>query len=439
LPKKVVTTLALLTALSAFTAACSGENGKKDAATEPAANQFNPNAPAELVVFSPSGATEESFNTRYGDYLKKKLPHYTFKFIQSKQGSTLPELIATGEKIDLLYYTIGNYEYSISQYNLQYDMTELIKTNKIDLNRFEPTVIEAIKQVSDGKMYALPVNMFNMVLYYNKSIFDKFGVPYPKDGMTWEEMLAIAKKLTRSDNGQQYYGFASSPQHILRLNQFSLPTIDVATGAPTINKNDKWKQFFQTVFIDPAADEGYRSLKKVPPLNNFTKEQNVAMWAFLSSHIFGDIKDVNWDHVDMVSLPTFKELPGIGSQAYPLYFGVTSLSKNPEAAFHALMQLISVEFQTASAKQGNMPVLVDASIRQQIGKEAEYPNKNYKALYFNTFAPIPPRLPYDANLVPTYTAQTNPLAMGTADINTTFRKIEEAAQKVIDDIRKASK
>lgn len=437
MPKKIITTLALLSALSAFSVACSSESGKKDTATETASNQFNPNAPAELVVFSPSGATEESFNIRYGNHLKKKLPHYTFKFIQSKQGSTLPELITAGEKIDLLYHTIGNFEYALSQYNLQYDMTELIKTNKIDLNKFEPTVIEAIKQVSDGKMYALPVNVFNIVLYYNKSIFDKFGVPYPKDGMTWDEMLAIAKKLTRNDNGQQYFGFATSPQHILRLNQFSLPTIDVATGAPTINKNDKWKQFFQTVFIDPAADEGYRSLTKIPPLNNFTKDQNVAMWAYLSSHIFGDIKDVNWDHVDMVSLPTFKELPGIGSQAYPLYFGVTSLSKNPEAAFHALTQLTSAEFQTASAKQGNMPVLVDESIRQQIGKEADYPDKNYKVLYFNKFAPIPPRLPYDANLVATYTAQTNPLAMGTADINTTFRKIEEASQKVIDELKKA--
>ncbi|TMV48573.1 extracellular solute-binding protein [Paenibacillus mesophilus] len=437
--KKMVSMIAMLSVMSAFAMGCAkgsgGDSGADAAKDDP--NKFNPNEPAELVVFTSSGADEASFNDRFGNYLKKKLPNYTFKFIQSKKGTTLPELMAAGEKFDIFYHTIGNFEYDLSQYNLQYDMTELIKKNKIDLTKFEPTVIDAIKQVSDGKMYALPVNIFNIVLYYNKLIFDKFGVPYPKDGMTWDETLATAKKLTRTENGLQYYGFATSPQHILRMNQFSLPTIDIKTGAPTINQNEKWKQFFQTVFVDPAEDEGYRALKKIPALSNFTQEQNVAMYAYLSAHIFNNIKGVNWDHVDMVSLPTFKELPGIGSQAYPLYFGVTKLSKNPEAAFHALMQLTSAEFQTESAKQGNMPVLVDESIRKQIGKEAEYPNKNYNALYFNKFAPIPPRLPYDANLVVTYAAQANALAAGTTDMNTSFRKTEETALKAIEDLKRA--
>lgn len=46
-------------------------------------------------------------------------------------------------------------------------------------------------------------------LFYNKDIFDKFGVAYPKNGMIYEETLDLdlARRVTRSDGGVQYLGF----------------------------------------------------------------------------------------------------------------------------------------------------------------------------------------------------------------------------------------
>ena len=39
------------------------------------------------------------------------------------------------------------------------------------------------------------------VLFYNKNIFDRFGVPYPQAPLTWREFIEIAKKVTYvSDN-----------------------------------------------------------------------------------------------------------------------------------------------------------------------------------------------------------------------------------------------
>ena len=43
----------------------------------------------------------------------------------------------------------------------------------------------------------LPQNISSLVVYYNKDLFEKAGVAFPKEGWTWDEMVATAKKLRR--------------------------------------------------------------------------------------------------------------------------------------------------------------------------------------------------------------------------------------------------
>lgn len=73
-------------------------------------------------------------------------------------------------------------------------MKDLIKRHNIDLSRFEPSIISALEKMSGGGLYGLPLYNDRMALYYNKDIFDKFGVPYPKDGMTWDEVIELSIK-----------------------------------------------------------------------------------------------------------------------------------------------------------------------------------------------------------------------------------------------------
>lgn len=47
----------------------------------------------------------------------------------------------------------------------------------------------------EGRQYAYPCNTSASILIYNKNIFDYFGVPYPKDSLTWEEFFALAQKV----------------------------------------------------------------------------------------------------------------------------------------------------------------------------------------------------------------------------------------------------
>ncbi|MGG3836237.1 sugar ABC transporter substrate-binding protein [Paenibacillus thiaminolyticus] len=57
----------------------------------------------------------------------------------------------------------------------------------------------------DGQTYGLPSGFTTRAMYYNKKLFDEAGIPYPKDGWTWDEFKDIAKNLSRPEKKQ--YGF----------------------------------------------------------------------------------------------------------------------------------------------------------------------------------------------------------------------------------------
>lgn len=58
----------------------------------------------------------------------------------------------------------------------------------------------------DGKIYALPFRSDFWIVYYNKDIFDKAGVPYPTNDMTFEQFDETARKLTSGMGVNKTYG-----------------------------------------------------------------------------------------------------------------------------------------------------------------------------------------------------------------------------------------
>jgi multiple sugar transport system substrate-binding protein len=71
-----------------------------------------------------------------------------------------------------------------------------------DLADFYKTALDAYTM--DGQLYALPLQGSTVVLFYNKNLFDKAGLPYPSDDWTWDDLTRAAQKLTDRD--------AQSPQ-----------------------------------------------------------------------------------------------------------------------------------------------------------------------------------------------------------------------------------
>jgi multiple sugar transport system substrate-binding protein len=437
--KRYAAPLAMMVAAIVLASACSGEREGKRGGTDSDSSQLQEQTPAkrepaEVVFYSNNNDPAESFDYRFGNTLRQKFPEYTIKYIQS-QGITLEQMIATNTTFDIFFQSIGNYENFMMPAALEYDMTELIREHKVDLNKFEPTIIDAVRQASGGKMYGLPVFTSNLVLYYNKTLFDKFGVPYPKSDATWEETIATAKKMARIEGGVSYFGMTHSQKHMFRLNPLSIANADLASNAPTINKDERWKTFYRTLFMDPFQDsvvtDYMRTSGKIPDIYDFTDKQRVAMFPYLSSLIYAweqQLKAFNWD---IVALPSFSNLPNTGSPSYPTYFGITKTSKSKSAAMEVLKYMVSDEFQMELARKGIMPVLKNDEVLKTFGTESPFKDKNLKAVFEKKFAPNAPKALYDAKLIDLYTSYGLKLQKGELDLNTALRQADEDAVKVI--------
>lgn len=77
------------------------------------------------------------------------------------------------------------------------DLSEYVERDQVDLDDFFPCIRNTI--VDNGRVGALPVMAETIGVYYNKQHFNEAGLPYPQEGWTWDEFVATATKLVRTD------------------------------------------------------------------------------------------------------------------------------------------------------------------------------------------------------------------------------------------------
>lgn len=73
------------------------------------------------------------------------------------------------------------------------------ETQNAKCDEFFPKALQALSY--NGKLYAIPRDVSTLVIYYNKDIFKKYNVPLPNKYWSFNDFLALAKKLTKdTDN-----------------------------------------------------------------------------------------------------------------------------------------------------------------------------------------------------------------------------------------------
>lgn len=110
----------------------------------------------------------------------------------------LQTLIAGGTAPDVFELNYENF-ISYASKDVLLDMTPLADAEAGFADRFYPLAYGAFNR--NGQQYGLPQSFSNVVLFYNKDLFDAAGVEYPTAEWTWQEELAAAQKLTDSANG----------------------------------------------------------------------------------------------------------------------------------------------------------------------------------------------------------------------------------------------
>ncbi|CAG7657624.1 ABC transporter substrate-binding protein [Paenibacillus allorhizosphaerae] len=431
-------TFGLLTSAAALilVTACNGE-GTAPAAETAKSVVNDTKESAELLVLSkvPS-ITQDEFDRTIAAPIQAKYPNYKVKYIIDGKETTLDKMMVAGQAPDITLTSIGGMYSSLIPLSLEYDLTELIKKYNFNLNRIEPSTIESLKNAtSKGAIYGLPKYTNGVVLFYNKDIFKKFGVPFPTDGMTWDEVLKLATTMTRVDNGTQYRGMGFFYSNMLTENQLSAPFLNPREDKSAVN-GPLFQRLLQTYksFYDIPGNKPTEDLNADKELTAFQKNRNMAMvMAPLSGYgRFESDPDLDWD---VVSAPTFSDQPKVGYQPNTIYYFISNVNKQADQAFKAVVELLSDDVQLQANKEARPTVLNDEKIRATLGSNHKlFKDKNFKALYYNKFAPIPPaneKLAPLVNAASVVQSEFAAMIKNGTDVNTALRQADEKINQAI--------
>jgi multiple sugar transport system substrate-binding protein len=426
-----------------FTAAGCGNDATNDSgpgnaavAPDKTAEELAKPADMTLYVYN-TGLSDTDFQQLFQEPLKTKFPNVTMKMIHSpKTGPLAPEnIIAAGETPDLIMTGPVSIPV-ITKLNMGVDLNDAIKKANFDLTRFDQTLIESIRKFGDkGEFYGIPFYSNFPALFYNKSIFDKFAVSYPMEMITWEETYELARKLTRSDGGAQYYGFAPPAINYFGV-QLALPYVNPQTNKAVL-QTDQWanafKLFKQFVEVPGILDDK----GKLPVAKDaFTKDKTMAMLADWANGVIPSLEDaynkgdnLDWD---LTTYPSSSQAPGIGRNPSFGIFMLSAASKNQTLGFEIIKYFTSDEMQERFTEAGRMTALNNESLRKSFGKTYNsLKGKNINAALKSHPALFKNPTDYDDVVVTALDKAGAKIVGGQADVNTLLRETEDEANKAI--------
>jgi len=122
---------------------------------------------------------------------------------------TLLEAGASGGEMPDVFWMHSNTAQMYMENDVLLDLTDYINNDDAIV---EDNYYEGIWNLyqSSGKQYALPKDHDTIALLYNKAIFDKYGVDYPTDEWSWEDVRDAAAKITEAGAADGIYGYAGN-------------------------------------------------------------------------------------------------------------------------------------------------------------------------------------------------------------------------------------
>lgn len=242
----------------------------------------------------------------------------------------------------------------------------------LDLSIYLPNTLKP--GMYQGKQYFLPKDFSTMAVYYNKKIFDKYNVPYPKDGWTWDDFLKTAQQLTIDENKDgkpEVWGVQ------LMANWNGYEYFTVSTGAKLISEDGKqivgYMDSPETIKAVQFYVDLYNKYKVAPPPADFNQwaggnpefaNGTAAMRLFGRWPQSGLLNNPNVD-LGVVSVPVGDKKANI---MFWGGFGIFSGTKHPEAAWRFLKYYVGEGGSKVWIKHGIPPV---ASVVKEAGMDQD--------------------------------------------------------------------
>jgi multiple sugar transport system substrate-binding protein len=420
--------------------ACGGNNGSGDTAAgdtgqktpaegKPAAPAVS-NEPATIRMFQMNTAiTDEQFNDFFVEPVKKKHPNISMELVRGTPAKA-SEMLTAGEFPDMIFTGIAAIP-QFQELGLATDLNPTIKKFNFDISPFEPDIIKQFKVYSDkDELYAIPFLDNFSALFYDKDIFDRLGTAYPKDGMTWDDAIALGLQIGSKSAGQIVPlcpgNFSGQFATVL-----SLPVVDPATKKAVL-QTDLWKMLVDKFTqVHKLSENG---CKGSGAEGTDFRAGKIAMLAtnggFMtdSEELLNQGKTQNWD---IATYPQFKEAPGKRRRMDVTLLMTSSVTKHPDQVFQVMQTVSDREEQIKRTRQGRMSTFKDPEMKNEFAVDLKIAKgKNIAGIFKTTSSAVPPYTPYNG---PANTAIDNAVkeVLKGTDINTAIRAAEDKANQDI--------
>lgn len=224
------------------------------------------------------------------------------------------------------------------------DLTGYAKQDPdIDMDNYYPAALAYGQH--DGHLYALPGESVPTLMFVNKTLLAREGIPMPQDDWTWEDFLRISRQVTRDTDGDGVLDQFGSYGYNWQLAA-------VANDAPAFREDGR-----ASYFADGRMEEAVQFLMQLQGLNG---ERQVTLRDFELGHVafrpmsFAEyraykpypwrIKKYSTFAWDCVRLPQGPHGTGQSPMATML-MGMSAQTSQPELAWQ-LLKLLCYDAQT---------------------------------------------------------------------------------------------
>ncbi|MDQ0338463.1 multiple sugar transport system substrate-binding protein [Caldalkalibacillus uzonensis] len=196
--RKIVFCLSILILLAGLIAGCGSQESSTPSDSDvPADEQVT----ITYFTFSPGEGHEQALQAMI-EAFEAKHPNIKIKYEMASFQDYFTRLqtqIAGGNAPDTFELNYENFV-SYAAKGALLELDELIANDhEFDPGSLNQRAYEAFQY--NGKQYGMVESFSNVVLFYNKDLFDEAGVEYPQPDWTWADELEAAQQLTNHEEG----------------------------------------------------------------------------------------------------------------------------------------------------------------------------------------------------------------------------------------------
>jgi multiple sugar transport system substrate-binding protein len=348
---------------------------------------------------------KNAFLQQYGNLFMAKFPNIDLEVISTQSvyspgkdyRKEFRKLVET-EKPDVLLLQSADQLGEFASDGKLFALDDVIKQDKFDIDQIDPAVIELVKSSGNGKIYGLSPTFYSNAIYYNKDLFEKYGVPLPKDQMSWDEVLQLAKRFPADGKGaDRVYGLSAYSYAKESMGFYYMSGIGSTMGLRTVDPDsmnvtmntDGWKQALRLTadalksgaLYAPASDKqdakqplGFEDYLKSNPFVAGQAAMTIDGSYLMDNlqrakEVVKDYKPFNWD---LVTVPVDPQNPNVSnSVSVSNLFAVSAAASNTRAAWELVKYLNSDEMAKIRSKSSNELLTRTAYMKEKDGHRLE--------------------------------------------------------------------